>query len=167
MQKIGYLCLMLICQAHTAYADESCLPFIGERLSFSVGWEFVNAGSATMVVNAPKTGEYRIQVAARTNRFLDLFKKVRDTITSEGRCLNGKTQSTLFQLKQRERSYTADKISVFDWQHEQVLYTEKNKTDMYPVPKGHLNVMDAFIQCWLGICECGFCNNGGQRTENR
>jgi len=137
---------MLICPITLAQAATSCLPFIGERLSFNVGWEFVNAGSATMEVNAPKTGEYRIQVAARTNKFLDIFKKVRDTITSEGLCLNGKTQSTLFQLKQRERSYTANKTSVFDWQHEQVLYTEKDKTDMYPVPKGHLNVIDAFFR---------------------
>jgi len=129
-----------------AQAATPCLPFIGEKLSFNVGWEFVNAGSASMSIHESKAGVYAIQVEARTNKFLDIFKKVRDTITSEGMCVDGYTQSTLFQLQQHERSYHANKKTVFDWQHEQVLYTEKGKTDVYPVSKGHLNVMDAFFR---------------------
>jgi len=138
--------LLLLLGAAEARADVPCLPFMGEKLTFSVGWEFVNAGSATLSVNASKTGAYRIHTAARTNKFFDIFKKVRDTITSEGLCVDGYTQSTLFQLQQHERAYTANKKTVFDWQHAQVLYTEKDKTDIYPVPKGHLNVMDAFFR---------------------
>jgi len=98
------------------------------------------------VVGESKTGGYSIQVHARTNNFLDLFKKVRDTILSEGVCLGKQTQSTLFQLQQHERSYRANKKTIFDWQHEKVLYTEHDKTDVYPVPKGHMNVMDAFFR---------------------
>jgi len=138
--------MLLMTPLYEAQAATSCLPFLGERFSFQVGWEFVNAGSASMSVDATKTGAYRIETKAKTNRFLDLFKKVRDTIVSEGICVDGKTQSTLFQLQQHERSFHAQKTTVFDWQHGQVLYTEKKKTDSYPVPKGHLNVMDAFFR---------------------
>ena len=130
----------------SAAATAPCQPFIGERLNFSVGWEFINAGSADLAVSAPKDGEYRMLTHARTNKFLDIFKKVRDTITAEGICTHGKTQSTLFQLDQQERHYVAKKKTVFEWQHNRVAYTEKEKTDFYDVPAGHDHVMDAFFK---------------------
>ncbi len=145
MRSFFLMMLMLLC-ASEVQATPPCFGFIGEKLTFSVGWEFVNAGTATMVVQSSKLGGYHIQTDARTNKFLDLFKKVRDTITSEGICLDGQTQSTLFQLQQREHSYSASKKSVFDWQHGKVIYTEHEKTDVYAVPKGHLNVMDVFFR---------------------
>jgi len=146
MLKYTFIIIALLLPSMSAQAAPPCFKFIGEKFTFSVGWEFINAGSATMVVAASKTGGHNIRVHARTNDFLDLFKKVRDTITSEGVCLGKQTQSTLFQLDQRERSYIAHKKTVFDWQHGQVFYTEHAKTDVYPVPKGHLNVMDAFFK---------------------
>ncbi|MBL1353055.1 MAG: DUF3108 domain-containing protein [Zetaproteobacteria bacterium] len=145
MRTFFFMMLMMLCVSE-AQATPPCFGFIGEKLSFNVGWEFINAGSATMVVGESKTGGYNIQVHARTNKFLDLFKKVRDTITSQGVCLGNQTQSTLFQLRQHERSYRANKKTIFDWQHGKVLYTEHDKTDVYPVPKGHMNVMDAFFR---------------------
>ncbi|MDQ6990608.1 MAG: DUF3108 domain-containing protein [Mariprofundaceae bacterium] len=146
MLKYVFTIILSLFFSVSAQAVTPCFHFIGEKLTFNVGWEFINAGSASMVVQASKTGGYAIQTHARTNHFLDIFKKVRDTITSEGLCVGKQTQSTLFQLDQLERSYVAHKKTVFDWQHGQVFYTEHEKTDQYPVPQGHLNVMDAFFK---------------------
>ncbi|MDX8397387.1 MAG: DUF3108 domain-containing protein [Mariprofundaceae bacterium] len=138
-------CLWISCFS-TAYAENNCMPYSGEQLTFNVGWEFINAGSATMTVSSPNSDTYNIHTAARTNKFLDLFKKVRDTIISEGRCIDGKMQSTRFDLEQHERSYHAKKETRFDWQNNKVFYTQNKKTDSYDVSAGHLNVMDAFFR---------------------
>ncbi|MDQ6974138.1 MAG: DUF3108 domain-containing protein [Mariprofundaceae bacterium] len=145
MLKYAFI-LVLLSASVSAQAAPPCFKFIGEKFTFSVDWEFINAGSATMMVGESTTGGHSIRVHARTNHFLDLFKKVRDTITSEGVCLGKQVQSTLFQLDQRERTYIAHKKTIFDWQHHRVLYTEHAKTSVYPVPQGHLNVMDAFFK---------------------
>lgn len=114
-------------------------------MQFAVGWEFVNAGTATMRFSNRGKDGYRIDTDARTNRFFDMFKKVRDTITSEGLFINGKPQSTRFVLVQNERSYHARKRTDFLWKEDKVNYTQNGKTDSYDVPAGHLNVMDAFF----------------------
>ncbi|MES0371302.1 MAG: DUF3108 domain-containing protein, partial [Mariprofundaceae bacterium] len=61
-------------------------------MKFSVGWEFVNAGTATMRFSNKGENGYRVDTDARTNKFFDIFKKVRDSIVSEGICVNGKLQ---------------------------------------------------------------------------
>jgi len=129
-----------------AYAQDHCMPYAGEQLTFNVGWEFINAGSAVMKVNTPSDNTYQIHTDARTNKFLDIFKKVRDTIISNGVCVNGKMQSTDFDLIQNERKYHAKKEARFDWQHNKVFYTQNKKTDSYDVAAGHLNVIDAFFR---------------------
>ncbi len=144
--KTLILLIALCLNISAVYAKSACLPYAGEQLTFHVGWEFINAGSATMTVSTPSDKQYNIHTFARTNKFLDIFKKVRDTITSEGVCVDGKMQSTRFALEQHERSYHAKKQTVFDWQHNKVLYTQNKKTDHYDVPAGHLNVIDAFFR---------------------
>ena len=141
------LSLMLI-PLSAASAEEkgkSPLPFHGETMKFAVGWEFVNAGTATMNFRNKGKDGYRIDTDARTNSFFDMFKKVRDTITSEGLFVNGKPQSTLFELDQNERNYHAKKRTDFLWKEHKVNFTQNGKTDTYKVPAGHLNVIDAFF----------------------
>ncbi|MDQ6965212.1 MAG: DUF3108 domain-containing protein [Mariprofundales bacterium] len=130
----------------TAVATSPCLPMIGERLAFDIDWEFINGGSAVLEYQARAEGGYRILTTARTNRFLDLFKKVRDTITADGICINGRQQSTLFTLDQHENRYRAHKESRFLWRQNQVRYTQNGKSDLYPAPAGNLSVMDAFTR---------------------
>ena len=144
--RLLFIFLSLCLSISTAHAERACMPYAGEHLTFNVGWEFINAGSATMTVSTPSDKQYKIHTFARTNKFLDIFKKVRDTITSEGVCVDGKMQSTHFDLEQHERSYHAKKQTVFDWQHNKVLYTQNKKTDSYDVTAGHLNVIDAFFR---------------------
>jgi len=123
----------------------SPLPYHGETLRFAVGWEFVNAGTASMAFSNKGKDGYRIDTEARTNSFFDMFKKVRDTITSEGLFIDNKPQSTLFAMDQNERNYHAKKRTEFLWKENKVNYTQNGKTDSYKVPAGYLNVMDAFF----------------------
>lgn len=136
------LALLLMLMPVSAWAE--CMPYIGEKMSFNVGWEFINAGTATMDIK-PANGGWRIDTLAKTNKFLDLFKKVRDTITAEGICVNGHMQSTVFDVEQHERSYHAAKQTRFLYKENRVTYTQNKKTDSYKVPAGHLSVLDAFF----------------------
>ncbi len=142
--KKYFLLLLLLVAATPVHAASSCIPYIGETLHFSVGWEFVNAGSATLTYSSMGENGYRAHTFAKTNKFLDMFKKVRDTIISEGVCLDGKMQSTRFDLNQYENRYKANKETEFLWKENRVKYTHNNHTTFYDVPAGHLNVMDAF-----------------------
>jgi len=148
------ICLMVLCcfivfapaYAQNIVDKQACFPFANERMVFDVGWEFINAGTAIMQSYRTADHGYRIDTDARTNKFLDVFKKVRDRIISEGICQGHTMQSTLFSLNQQERSYRAVKKTVFDWSHGIVHYTQHNKTDDYVVSAGHLNVMDVFFK---------------------
>lgn len=122
----------------------ACMPYIGEHLSFDVGWEFINAGSATMDIY-PKENGWRVKTFARTNRALDIFKKVRDYITAEGICINGQMQSTVFDANLHERKYKAQKRTDFLWQENKVTHTQNQITEHFEVPAGHLSVIDAFL----------------------
>lgn len=123
----------------------NCMPHIGERMEFIVGWEFINAGTAVMQVSSPKDNTYRIRTLARSNAFFDIFKKVRDEIIAEGKCNNGHMQSSLFELKQLEVKYRANKKTEFIWPEGKVHYTQNDRTDAYDVKPGELDVMDAFF----------------------
>jgi len=120
-----------------------CHPFAGERLRFAVGWEFINAGWATMETTETAHG-YKTTIFARTNRFFDLFKKVRDRIIGEGVCVRGRMQSTRFETQHNEPRYRAVKTAIFDWRHGKVLYGKNGRLKPFDVPAGHLNVLDAF-----------------------
>ncbi|MDX8393361.1 MAG: DUF3108 domain-containing protein [Mariprofundales bacterium] len=135
---------MVLFSPITSHAD-GCKMAIGEVLTFDVGWEFVNAGSATMHVLANSNNGWRVNTLAKTNSFFDMFKKVRDQIVSEAICIDGKKQSTLFDIKQLEVKYKADKKTRFLWQENKVSYTHNGKAEMFDVPAGYLNVMDAFF----------------------
>jgi len=144
--NIARLILLLVFAWPTgATAAADCMPHVGERMEFAVGWEFINAGSAVMKVSSPRENVYRISTFARSNAFFDLFKKVRDEIIAEGVCNNGRMQSTLFELKQHEVKYHASKKTEFVWPEGKVRYTQNNRTDIYEVKHGELDVMDAFF----------------------
>jgi len=149
LPKLYLLLMITVClngwnptQAQAA----DCLTMIGERLVFDVNWEFINGGSASLEYQSLGNHRYRMLTHARTNSFFDLFKKVRDTITADGVCIDGKQQSTAFVLDQHENRYRAHKETLFLWQQNKVSYTQNDKTDVYPVPAGNLSVMDAFTR---------------------
>ena len=148
MKRLGLAWLLAIClpmAAHgTTPAQPACMPYTGEAMTFDVGWEFINAGSAIMQIVAKDDG-WQVKTFARTNKVLDVFKKVRDTITAEGICVNGKMQSTLFDANLQERKYTAKKSASFLWQENKVRFIQNGVTEYFDVPAGHLSVIDAFL----------------------
>jgi len=148
-KAISAMLLMLTCwsapvQAAVVNPGSPCMPYIGEHLSFDVGWEFINAGSARMDI-LPMTNGWQAKTFARTNRVLDIFKKVRDYITAEGICVDGKMQSVLFDANLHERKYRAQKRTEFHWRKNQVTHTQHQITEYFDVPAGHLSVIDAFL----------------------
>ncbi|MBF0282162.1 MAG: DUF3108 domain-containing protein [Zetaproteobacteria bacterium] len=138
------LILSLFLLSPSCLHANSCMPYSGETLTFSIGWEFIDAGTTVMRYSEQGPDGYRLHTDARTNKFFDIFKKVRDTMISEGTCVDQKMQSTLFQLDQLERKYTASKTSQFLWQENKVAYSHNGNNELFDVPQGHLNVLDAF-----------------------
>jgi hypothetical protein len=133
--------------AHAASVEvraPHCMPYIGEHLSFDVNWEFINAGSATMDI-IPKGEGWQVKTFARTNKALDIFRKVRDYITAEGICVDGRMQSTLFDANLHERKYKATKRTEFRWKENKVIHTHNQVPEHFDVPAGHLSVIDAFL----------------------
>lgn len=142
---------LLITQPYTIAAStpepirtSACMPYSGEHLSFDINWEFINAGSATMDIIDKDEG-WQVKTFARTNKMLDIFKKVRDYITAEGACINGHMQSTLFDADLHERKYKAKKRTEFLWKENKVLHTQNSIIEQFDVPAGHLSVIDAFL----------------------
>jgi len=123
----------------------SCMPYIGEHLAFKIGWEFINAGSTTLDISALGNNGWQVKTFARTNKFLDAFRKVRDYITAEGLCIDGKIQSTLFDANLHERKYKARKRTDYLWKENKVTHTQNQITEHFDVPAGHLSVIDAFL----------------------
>jgi hypothetical protein len=137
-------CLPLTASAAIEHKAPPCMPYVGEKFSFDVSWEFINAGSATMSIGAKDQG-WQVITLARTNKFLDVFRKVRDTITAEGLCVDGQMQSTVFDADLKERKYSAKKYVRFLWKKNQVSYKQHNNVELFDVPAGHLSIIDAFL----------------------
>jgi len=125
-------------------ATESCFPFVGEHYKYDVGWEFVNAGTAEIKITKQGVNGYKVHNFARTNGFIDLFKRVRDTIVSEGICLDDKMQSTLFWTDQLEKGKHSKKRIEYLWKDNKVKYELNGKQQDFNVKAGHLSVLDAF-----------------------
>ena len=139
------LAVLCLASAPASAPAATCLPYNGERLVFGIGWEFINAGTADMSIRSDDKG-YNITSHGTSNAFLDIFHKVRDTIISEGECVNGRLQSTLFDIVQNEGSYHSSKRVDFLWRENRVTHTQNGKTDNYDVKAGHLNAIDAFFR---------------------
>ncbi len=88
---------------------------------------------------------WQVTTVAKTNKVLDIFKKVRDYITAEGTCIAGRMQSTLFDANLHERKYKAKKRTEFLWEENRVSHTQNKTTEYFDVPAGHLSVVDAFL----------------------
>jgi len=129
----------------TLTATNTCMPYVGEHLAFNIGWEFINAGSTTLDITSIGNHGWQVKTLARTNKFLDAFRKVRDHITAEGVCVNGEMQSTLFDADLHERKYKAKKRTEYLWLENKVTHTQNQVTEHFDVPAGHLSVIDAFL----------------------
>ena len=91
---------------------------LGEHLTFSIGYGFITAGTATLAVADTQTYEnhlcYRILSETTSNSFVDRFYKVRDTSLSlidvDG------LYAHYFQKSLNEGSYHSQREVIFDYQ---------------------------------------------------
>lgn len=107
----------------------------GEKLEFELRWGVVPAGKVVMEVLPLETIDgvpvYHFVLSAKSNSFLDVFYKVRDRIDSYTD--TNLSRTLLYKKKQREGRTKKDITVHFDWENNQVQYTNKNKTNP-PVP---------------------------------
>ncbi len=111
-----------------ATADEAVLPFNpGEKLTYSLHWKFIHAGTAVFEVlpatelNGRPACHFLLTV--RTSPFLDIFYKVRDRV--ESFTDPGVTHSLLYKKQQREGKYEREVTVTFDWKTQTAQYEKR------------------------------------------
>jgi hypothetical protein len=117
---------------------------VGERLVFSVGWEFVNAGTAVMEIpeitklNGRKC--YHIVSTAKSNKFFSVFFKVDDRVESF-MDVHG-LHSLRYDKRLREGKFEADVSMIFDQKNHLAIYNAGK--DTFQVPAHAQDVLSAF-----------------------
>ena len=111
-----------------ATSDEGSLPFkTGEKLTYSLHWKFIHAGTAVFEVlpatelNGQPASHFLLTV--RTSPFLDIFYKVRDRV--ESFTDPDVTHSLLYKKQQREGKYEREVVVTFDWEKQTAQYEKK------------------------------------------
>ncbi len=107
----------------------------GEVLSYELLWEKIAAGTATLEVLPEMTFKGKpalhFTMQARTNSFVDIFYKVRNSIHSY--VAPDMSHSLYFIKKQREGSYKRTVTLTFDWENGRVQYVSKEKGPKKPL----------------------------------
>ncbi|MBR9980200.1 MAG: DUF3108 domain-containing protein [Desulfatitalea sp.] len=124
------------------------MPFApGEKLEYVLRWENVPAGSASLEV-LPITdidGEkaYHFVMTVRSNRFIDMFYKVRDRIDAFSDIKM--TRSLQYRKKQHEGRHKRDEVVLFDWQNNLAHYTNfGEKKEPISLEEGSFDPLSAF-----------------------
>lgn len=141
--------LLLVGAAHTtARGYTSDMPFEpGEKLSYVLRWENVPAGTASLEV-MPLTiinGEaaYHFVMTVQSNRFIDLFYKVRDRLDAYADL--DMTRSLHFTKKQHEGNHQRDEIVRFDWAASEAHYSNfGEKKPPISLQEGSFDPLSAF-----------------------
>jgi len=109
---------------------------VGEKLTYSLGWQFIVAGHATLKVLPDEAREGRtvrsFKMTAKTNKAADPFFKVRDTLTS--RAEYDVSRSLDYSKIQREGDTKKDVSIEFDWINHKAHYFEARKKDTRVIP---------------------------------
>jgi len=118
---------------------------VGEKLTFSIGYEFIPAGKSILSVESIMeiNGRSVYQITSRTSsyRFFDPFFKVRDEITTY---LDTNTlQSIKFRKKLREGSYSYDYSIDFNPDSMSAVSQSPNGTRLVKIPEFTLDVLSA------------------------
>lgn len=96
----------------------------GERLTYTLRWEFINAGEATLEVLPDDMLDGRpvrhFALTARSNSLLDKLYKVRDRIDAYTDLTL--SRSVLYRKKQKEGRHERDIVVRFDWKEQTAVY---------------------------------------------
>jgi hypothetical protein len=108
---LGALLLLTLFGSEAAAAPKR--PFgPGEKLTFSIRYGLIRAGTAELEVMNGDDGSWILVSRARTNSFFDVFFKVRDEVRA---WIDPATMSTLrFEKHLREGKYSDDEVVVYD-----------------------------------------------------
>ncbi|QBG47706.1 DUF3108 domain-containing protein [Verrucomicrobia bacterium S94] len=120
----------------------------GEQLRYSLGWQFIVAGYATLEVlpdeNQDGVKLRSFQMQARTRKIVDSIFKVRDTLSSL--TTYDVDRSMGYSKIQREGKTKRDITVDFDWENMEAHYFEarKQKSVVTPVQANTLDPLSAF-----------------------
>jgi hypothetical protein len=146
---VAILFVTLVCAAD-AEPFENVIPFhIGEKLTFQARWSFVIVGEAVLEVMPLRRigGDSRrhFLMTAKTNKFADVFYKVRDRI--DAYTDTGMTHAVLYKKRKQGKS-KRDVLVDFDWVKREARYSnfgEKRKpVSILPGSFDPLSVFYAF-----------------------
>lgn len=120
----------------------------GERLVYTLKWEFIPAGEATLEVLPEASLEgrpvRRFLLTARTNSVLDKIYKVRNRI--ESFTDPSLDHSVLYLKKQREGRHERDIVVRFDWDRKTAVYSNfGNPRDPVGLLPGAFDPLGAFF----------------------
>jgi hypothetical protein len=128
--------------------DEKDFPFYpGEKLTFLLKWEFIPAGESVLEVLPMETIDgakaYHFLLTVKSNAFIDSLYKVRDRIDAYAN--TEMTHSMLYKKKQHEGKTQRDIVVNFDWQNNNVQYTNfKDKRPPIDILSGSFDPLSAF-----------------------
>lgn len=121
------------------FGEAASLPPIawkGERLVFALSWFNIPAGTTVVEVKDADDFEgrkiLRLSVITSSNKAIDIFYKVRDSIFSYVFADN--LASHMFVVHQREGSYRGDKKIVFDYEKKRAIFTKNEDTSIHDIP---------------------------------
>jgi len=153
-RKILSALLLLPCIANLAFSQETNelekLPAfeVGEKLTYSLGWQFIVVGHATTEVLPDEEIDGRkvrsFQMTAKTGKVADRLFKVRDTISSLAEY--DMRRSLGYAKIQREGKTKRDVSVEFDWENLNALYMETigGSSRVTPILKNTLDPLSAF-----------------------
>jgi len=148
----GLLALPLVARfsraADKVPSKETMAFEVGEKLSYSLGWQFIVAGHATLEVLPDEEWEGRIarsfQMTAKTNKVADKLFKVRDSLSSLAEY--DVSRSLGYSKRQREGDTKRDVSVDFDWENLVANYYEAigGSQRTTPILENTLDPLSAF-----------------------
>ncbi len=128
-------------------ASENKLPFhVGEKLTYNVRWEMINAGKVKFLVQPFTTldGEkaWHFDLQVKSNRYIDRLYKIRDHM--EGFADETFTRSLFYQKIQSGKDKRQVKV-VFDWENHNATYSNfGNKRDPIKIREHTFDPISSF-----------------------
>jgi hypothetical protein len=123
---VPLLVMILAAVCAPSFSGQPVFP-PGEKFTYSLRWEKVSAGEATLEIlpagEVEDEDALHFRMTARTNGFVDIFYKVRDKV--DAYTDPGMERSLLYLKKQREGSYKRDITVTFDWDRLTARYHNK------------------------------------------
>lgn len=115
----------------------------GESLKYSLGWQFIVAGRATLEVLPQEEIDgqtvQNFKMTARTRSIVDNIYKVRDTLTSKAE--HDVSRALAFKKIQREGDEKRNETIRFDWKNREAHYHEELEDEKRTIPI-HENTLD-------------------------